>query len=128
MTKKTGEKNSKYKICNICGKSKSIIFFGAKRSDCSICQRSRKLFNYYGINSDEYERLLLEQNNKCACCLSSNAKNRHNRFVVDHCHDTGKVRGLLCDKCNTGIGSLSDSLEGILQAVAYLKRFEHASM
>jgi hypothetical protein len=44
-------------------------------------------------------------------------------FHVDHCHETGKIRGLLCHSCNTGIGKLGDNLEGLQKAVSYLERF-----
>lgn len=69
----------------------------------------------YGLDPKEYQDLVTRHNNQCAICGSDD------RLVVDHCHDTGKVRGLLCAKCNSGLGFLGDDLESLLKAVAYLR-------
>jgi hypothetical protein len=82
--------------------------------------RNQNLRLSYGLTVEGYEWLLKAQGNKCACCGSKNPKHRHGRFVVDHCHETGKVRGLLCSTCNLGIAKLGDSSKGILRAVRYL--------
>ena len=77
--------------------------------------------NYYGIEADEYHRRLDEQGRRCACCgVDSNGERR--RFYVDHCHETGRIRGLLCHKRNSGIGALGDNVEGLKKALAYLER------
>lgn len=63
----------------------------------------------YGITHEEYERMLAEQGGGCAVCGSTeigNKKAKH--FHVDHCHTTGKVRGLLCSGCNTAIGQAAE--------------------
>jgi hypothetical protein len=78
-----------------------------------------------GITPEEYDALLLKQDNKCAVCRSENP-GRNQRgvvsFAVDHCHDTGKIRGLLCMNCNRAEGLL----KGNAQALAdYLK--DHAN-
>ncbi len=67
----------------------------------------------------EYDRLVLLQNNCCAIC------NRHrsqfkNNLSVDHCHATGKVRGLLCDNCNRGLGHFKDDPTTIANALKYI--------
>ncbi len=80
----------------------------------------------YGIGPETYNEMLLKQNNVCAICYLPETK-IHNKtglvckLSVDHCHNTGKVRGLLCTKCNTGIGQLSDSPELCINAYNYLK-------
>ena len=61
----------------------------------------------------------MAQDGKCAIC-SNPQENR--RLAVDHCHKTGKVRGLLCQGCNTGIGGLKDDTERIKKAIDYLKK------
>ncbi len=68
----------------------------------------------FGITVDEYEARLVEQKGVCAVCTGR-------RLAVDHCHATGKVRGLLCWHCNSGIGKLGDNAEGLLRALAYLR-------
>ncbi len=72
----------------------------------------------FGITQEEYLQLLDKQGNKCGICRCDYDKNK--RFHVDHDHDTGLIRGLLCRKCNLGIGLLGDSLETVKRAVSYL--------
>ena len=55
----------------------------------------------------------------CECC---NNKVEHKLLCFDHCHSTGKHRGWICNKCNTGIGSLGDNIEGVQNALNYLER------
>lgn len=99
------------------------------RPACICCQRDRELRKSYGINIDEYEEMAKKQDYRCAICGSddpqSPLKSNHRRhmkfFSVDHDHTTGKIRGLLCFKCNTGIGNFGESLERLEKAVAYMK-------
>ena len=66
-----------------------------------------------------YDDLYQKQKGKCGICGTT--KNRNDtRFCVDHCHDTGNIRGLLCHDCNTSIGKLGDSKEGLMKALEYL--------
>ena len=62
----------------------------------------------YGLTTEQYEQLLVDQDSRCAICGEASLK-----LQVDHCHTNGKVRGLLCPKCNTALGYLE-----------YLKPFE----
>lgn len=75
----------------------------------------------YGVEVGTYERLLKEQDARCACCHTDRPGGR-GRFHLDHCHQTGAVRGLLCFDCNVGIGKLGDSVEGLQRAISYLER------
>lgn len=76
----------------------------------------------YGITLDDYEKLLEEQDYTCKLCDHvDDPSNGHTRLAVDHCHDTGRVRGLLCRSCNVAIGSLGDNEEGLKRALAYVK-------
>jgi recombination endonuclease VII len=75
----------------------------------------------YGITVDDYERMFVEQDGKCAACGDS-AGDR--RLDVDHCHDSLKVRGLLCRKCNVALGLLSDSPERVMALAAYIMSYE----
>ncbi len=72
----------------------------------------------FGITQEEYLQLLDKQGNKCGICRCN--YDRASRFHVDHDHDTGLIRGLLCRKCNLGIGLLGDTLDTVSDAVAYL--------
>lgn len=72
----------------------------------------------YGIKDEQYKQLLQSQYGICAiCCLLS--PNGH--FDIDHCHKSGKIRGLLCRKCNTGIGLLGENVENLTRAIEYIK-------
>ncbi len=73
----------------------------------------------YGVTKEHLMQLYKNQQGKCAVCLEEpkTARSLH----VDHCHSTGKVRGLLCHGCNTGIGAMRDSPEILSKALSYLK-------
>lgn len=76
----------------------------------------------YGLTVEQYDEMLAAQSGCCAICESSNPKGRAGSpyFQVDHCHSTGRVRGLLCGPCNSGLGSFGDDPEVLMKAVAYL--------
>jgi hypothetical protein len=81
--------------------------------------RSKDLFKRFGITLDDYNRILKEQNDSCKICsthLEAFKKGLH----VDHCHKTGKVRGILCTNCNTGLGMFKDNPELLTLAISYL--------
>ena len=87
---------------------------------------NKTLLNKYGITLDEYNELFEQQQGLCALCKKPETTRRNKkgdgpeRLAVDHCHDTGLVRGLLCFKCNTAIGALGDTQEAALRAMKYL--------
>lgn len=85
-------------------------------------RRNRKLKAKYGLTSDCYNAILKSQNGKCKICESSDSRNKKYKYlVVDHCHKTGKVRGLLCDYCNVALGRFEDDIERIKKAIKYLE-------
>lgn len=81
--------------------------------------RQMHLKKKYGITESEYDQLLKIQNGCCAICGVDVAGGR-GRFHVDHCHKTGVVRGLLCSRCNMGLGSFLDDIEILNKAMKYL--------
>lgn len=83
--------------------------------------KSRAFNRKYGISKEDFYVLRSKQNNKCAICENEleNDKKSH----MDHCHDTGKLRGVLCTTCNVGLGMFKDSLPIIKSAVKYLKKY-----
>tara|TARA_B100001059_G_C17453368_1_gene388534 strand:+ start:117 stop:596 length:480 start_codon:yes stop_codon:yes gene_type:complete len=95
----------------------------------NLTEEEKKLRNrkqqlaLYGLTTTEYDNMLREQNGVCAICGSDNPRGK-NVFVIDHNHDTGEVRGLLCDMCNKGIGCLGDNLDKLRSAVLYLERYQ----
>lgn len=85
--------------------------------------RARKLKRNFGIEMHEYDLMSAEQKGKCACCGTHQNELTMN-LAVDHDHDTGLIRGLLCLNCNTGIGKLGDNIEGLMKALNYLEKHE----
>jgi len=81
--------------------------------------RKNSYARYYGITLEEYEVLLIKQNNVCAICSASTGSN-NKRLAVDHNHQTGVVRGLLCDDCNIGLGKFKDNPNLLIKAINYL--------
>ena len=132
------------KECNICKVVKPLDDF-VKRSNrtsgrqpyCKECHNkktrdkycSNKMKDYdlkkqYGITLEDYEELFKQQKGCCKICdrhiSELNQKHKKN-LCVDHCHKTGKIRGLLCDKCNRGLGLFCDDKSLLLKAINYLK-------
>lgn len=71
----------------------------------------------YGLDNSNYQRILLEQSGRCAICREIMA-----RADVDHDHVTQKVRGLLCHRCNSGLGYFKDSEVALAAAIEYLRK------
>lgn len=83
-----------------------------------------KLRTKFNLSLDEYQEMSKRQNGKCAICNNPESKKRKDgtpcALSVDHCHKSGRVRKLLCDACNRGIGLLNDNPELLLKAASYL--------
>jgi hypothetical protein len=84
--------------------------------------RAKKL-RTFGLTPASYAVLLEEQEGRCAICARHHAEFSR-CLAVDHCHATGKVRGLLCSGCNTGIGNLKEDIGVFQTAVAYLLKHQ----
>jgi hypothetical protein len=76
----------------------------------------------YNITLEEWNNLLQSQNNKCAICNNDNPS-KIKSFDTDHCHKTGKVRGLLCHNCNVGLGNFKDDINYLKSAISYLEKY-----
>lgn len=88
------------------------------KSCLSISQRASVIVRLYGITINEYETLLQEQNNKCVVCHIDLLNTKQ---CIDHDHTTGKVRGILCDSCNRGLGLLKDDPKILIRGARYIK-------
>lgn len=84
-------------------------------------KRKYELMKEYGITPMEYDDMLEEQEFRCAIC-STDVPGHKGMFMVDHDHETGVVRGLLCNTCNSGLGMFKDNTDLMLKAIDYLKR------
>ena len=81
--------------------------------------KSSQLKYKYGITIEQYDQMFNKQGGLCAICGASQAE-IGKTFAVDHCHETGKVRGLLCGKCNIGIGHFDHDFTKLINAAVYL--------
>ena len=133
--------------CRKCGEDKPPHEYhrrgesGRLRAECKPCTRTANLERYhnnpktkeahhrasrkhylrklYGLTVADYERMLTDRGHRCDIC--GNPEPRDRTLAVDHCHTTGKVRGLLCQACNTAIGKLRDDPTLIRRAAAYVE-------
>jgi hypothetical protein len=88
--------------------------------------KEKKMDGYYertyGITEETYQQMLADQGGVCAICQQECNRSTTERLCVDHDHATGYVRGLLCFKCNTGLGRFNDDLAFLSRAIDYLRR------
>ncbi len=84
--------------------------------------RAKNLWNKYKISIEDYETILKKQDSKCAICgATKKRKNLKSFFLcVDHDHRSGKIRGILCNKCNTALAFFNDSVDNLQTAASYL--------
>ena len=94
------------------------------RTMCRPCSKSSRLQSTYGISLEEYQEKLEEQKGQCAICGSQVVDSLGRSLAVDHNHETGEVRGLLCSNCNLGIGSFKDNVKLLANAIVYLENYE----
>lgn len=80
-------------------------------------ERASHLRRKFGLSIDDYRELLFLNNGRCHIC---NKKQSGKNLPVDHCHTTGRVRGLLCTPCNTALGLLGDDHKRLMKAAVYL--------
>jgi hypothetical protein len=112
--------------CSLCRESKPDIHFSkhsksptGKQHYCKPCAKDAKLRSRYGLTSTQVSEMLMSQHAKCACC-----EDPLDKFVVDHDHSTGDVRGLLCNACNVLLGQAYDCTERLRKAIGYLERMK----
>ena len=114
--------------CSVCHELKADDEFylkdrasGRKDTTCKACriimQRERTL----GVTQDDYLRMYTEQQGQCGICNRRLYSKRYKAFAVDHCHSTGRIRGLLCTNCNTALGLLRDDPIAIQRALEWTK-------
>ena len=92
---------------------------------CSDNYQNSKLKHLFGITLDQYMQMLVDQDFVCKICSRPERAKLHGKIknlAVDHCHDTGKVRGLLCAQCNTVLGTVEDNIERLYSMIQYLKK------
>ena len=96
------------------------IWWESNKERSRLLTRSAKLKRDFGITLEDYDNMFQNQDGCCAIC-GEHQDSFKIRLAVDHCHNTGKVRGLLCLSCNAGIGNLKDSPTLLKKALNYLE-------
>ena len=117
------------KYCPWCKQDKPVDdFYNSKRrSDgkkghCKKCESFKHRERKYGISLEQYMEILVNQNYLCAICKKkAETPEDIQKMHVDHCHKTSKIRGILCNQCNRGIGYLQDDPILTARATEYLK-------
>jgi len=135
------------KTCTCCKESKDLTEFYAnprakdkKDYRCKACskvraskfantltpfeRRARKLKAAYGMSPQEYEAKYEEQGGRCSICRVEAPAGGGKGLHIDHCHETDKVRGLLCSACNLGLGKFMDSSARLRSALHYLAHWQ----
>lgn len=126
---------SRTAVCSICGPT-TVVSRGydpgkrgpVARWRCAVWQervRTWTLKRDYNLTPDQHRAMMEAQDGRCAICRKPESDGRE--LSVDHCHKTGRPRGLLCWQCNTAIGKFGDTSDGVRAALAYLEAAERAS-
>jgi hypothetical protein len=126
------------KKCRHCGTIKPLTEYAKHKghkdglnATCKPCRKAkypatdkqkqkayeRQLKRLYGISIDDYNSMYEQQKGLCAGCYQHQTE----RFCVDHCHETGKVRGLLCASCNKALGLIKDKTSTLVNLIHYLQ-------
>lgn len=126
----------KRKVCKYCNVNKEVSEFcklkkNKKEYPRPFCKDCKGVGNFewdlwknYRIRLPEYKALYESQKGNCACCGQHESVFKR-QLHVDHDHETGKVRALLCTQCNPAIGYLQDSIKRAELVIAYLKKFKN---
>ena len=135
-------KGKPYYRCKICRRDKEIIrmdrtkYIYTKRKHIKnklpkFVSNENKSHAYtilhrFKMTANEYYELLEKQNNVCKICKNPETQmkkkfNKVKMLSIDHCHETGFIRGLLCHQCNVGLGAFKDSIQNLECAIEYLK-------
>jgi hypothetical protein len=137
-------KRYKYKVDSICKTCISIKNKGKKMTEKQLEKNKQKTNNYrknypekykwsikqsiykklgLNISKEEYDTMLQNQNGKCVICNNPPLGFKKS-LCLDHCHSSLKIRGLLCDNCNAGLGKFKDDVQILKNAILYLEKFK----
>lgn len=109
--------------CKKCRKEYDQGYHSDNRTERLENMRKVSYARRYKISIEQYDAMFEQQNNQCAICGDS-AGYKGKRLAVDHNHETGEIRGLLCDRCNLVLGKVKDNPDLLAEMVAYLKSYE----
>ncbi|PRY38416.1 recombination endonuclease VII [Spirosoma oryzae] len=117
---KSGTGNRLQSYCKLCNSKRASASYKRIYQKNPDLKKSRNLRNRYGITLDQYNQLLHRQNRCCRIC-GTHEDLEGKSLAVDHCHSSGKIRGLLCSNCNTALGKVRDNVVILHSMIHYLQ-------
>ena len=125
--RKTLKEYKGQQCCGACGTWKNMDEFYINsscstgyHSECKVCAWEKSIWRKYRITVKIYRCMFRAQEGSCAICIQGHTE--ENKLVIDHCHKIGRVRGLLCNNCNAGLGQLREGKKTVKQLISYLKQ------
>ena len=124
-------KDGKCYRCITCDRKARAQYKDANRDRFREVSRNKRVRHVHGLEPEDYRRMLDSQGGVCAICKTDNVGGRNSlnthlmHFAIDHCHNSGVIRGLLCNCCNRGIGLLDEDPLVMAEAIKYLTKQTH---
>ena len=113
-------KHRRQPLCKSCHQVKNKALWAQNRNEDTRLNTYYK--RYYNITLQDVLDMKESQGHTCKICGKPEGETALTKFIVDHCHDTNRVRGILCGKCNTALGHLEDDIDRLKKAIAYLEK------
>ena len=120
----------------VCSKCDEYELHNKGQTQCKKCytkwyqgykdtrKRDKHYMKKFGITLAEYNKILARQEGVCASCGTTGEEGRYKNMAVDHCHTTGKIRGILCANCNRALGLVGDTSKGVRKLLKYIEETE----
>lgn len=118
-TRKQGPTGTPY--CKVCKSAYAINYMNTNQYQRTNNSWRHKLKKLYDLTEQEYIDIYVKQDGKCAICRSD-VEYRGSATHMDHCHNSGAIREILCSHCNTAIGLLKENTEIMYRAIEYIKK------
>lgn len=120
-------KDGKFSWCKLCANLATSEWKLKNKERQANYNRFWKTNKKYGINEEAYNKMLLAQSSVCKICKSTPEESPKGILFIDHCHETNKVRGLICDHCNNLLGRAKDSIPVLQEAIKYLEEHDNSN-
>lgn len=122
--RKASEDGKAYR-CKVCDNHAVRQYRRKNQKNWSQIQKRANRLHKHGITQDQFDKMYIQQNGKCNICnceldINLPPKDTKRVCVIDHCHTSGTVRGLLCTKCNQALGLFNDNVNSLKKAIQYL--------
>lgn len=115
--------NEQSRIYYLNNKDKAQAYYQENKEELAKKDWARGIYRRYGLTVEEYNNLSEQQNHVCVICQKSANAANSDKLHIDHCHVTGKVRGLLCTNCNNALGRAKEDPRILRAAAEYIESF-----